>query len=56
MVSEVVRGRTLEEAASITRENVVEALDGLPASKLHASVLAADAVQRALADYKERTK
>jgi nitrogen fixation NifU-like protein len=51
LLSELVRGRSLEEAESITREAVVEALGGLPASKLHASVLAADALRRALEDY-----
>jgi nitrogen fixation NifU-like protein len=51
LLSELVRGRSPAEAASITREAVVEALGGLPASKLHASVLAADALERALADY-----
>lgn len=54
MVSELVRGATLDEAASITRERVVEELGGLPASKLHASVLAADALARALADWREK--
>jgi nitrogen fixation NifU-like protein len=54
MVSELVRGATLDEAASITRERVVEELGGLPASKLHSSVLAADALDRALADWREK--
>ena len=54
LLSELVRGRPLSEAAAITREAIVEALGGLPASKLHASVLAADALQRALADYRRR--
>ena len=54
LLSELVQGRPIEEARSITREAVVEALGGLPASKLHASVLAADALQRALADHRRR--
>ena len=54
MVSELVRGATLDEAGSITRERVVEELGGLPASKLHASVLAADALDRALGDWREK--
>jgi nitrogen fixation NifU-like protein len=54
LLSELVRGMTLEEARAITREAVAEALGGLPLSKLHASVLAADALQRALADFEER--
>lgn len=51
LLSEMVRGMSLEDAGEVTRETVVEALGGLPASKLHASVLAADALQQALADY-----
>src|SRR3990170_6177331 len=54
LLSELVRGLSLAEAESITREGIVEALGGLPASKLHASVLAADGLQRALADYGRR--
>lgn len=54
LLSELVRGRSLAEAASITREAIVEALGGLPASKLHASVLTADALHRALEDYRRR--
>ena len=54
LLSELVTGRTLEEAAGITREAVAEELGGLPASKLHASVLAADALHRALEDYDRR--
>ena len=54
LMSELVRGRPLSEAEAITREAIVEALGGLPASKLHASVLAADALQHALADYRRR--
>jgi nitrogen fixation NifU-like protein len=54
MVSELVRGKSVDEAASITRESVVEALGGLPLSKLHASVLAADAVDMAIKDWREK--
>jgi nitrogen fixation NifU-like protein len=54
LLSELVRGKSLEEASSLTREAVVEALGGLPASKLHASVLAADALHHALADYRRK--
>ena len=56
LLSELVRGKSIEEASSLTREAVVEALGGLPASKLHASVLAADALQHALADYRRKGK
>jgi len=54
LLSELVRGKSAAEAESITREAVVEALGGLPASKLHASVLAADALHAALSDYHRR--
>ena len=54
LLSELVRGKTLAEAAAVTREAVVEALGGLPVSKLHASVLAADALHHALADWRRR--
>ena len=56
LLSELVRGCSLVEAESITREAVVEAMGGLPVSKLHASVLAADALQAALADYRRRAE
>jgi len=56
LLSELARGRTVEEARALTREALVEALGGLPASKLHASVLAADALARALDDWARRTQ
>ena len=54
LLSELIRGTSLDEASAITREQIVEALGGLPASKLHASVLAADALHHALADYRRK--
>ena len=54
LLSELVRGKSLDEAASITREAIVGALGGLPLSKLHASVLAADALAIAIKDWKAR--
>ncbi len=51
LLSELVRGQSLGDAGTLTREAIAEALGGLPASKLHASVLAADALHHALADY-----
>ena len=54
LLSELVAGKSLAEASAITREAVVEALGGLPASKLHASVLAADALHHALAEYEKK--
>ncbi len=56
LVSELASGASLEEADAITREALVEALGGLPASKLHASVLAADALHHALANYREKQR
>jgi len=51
MVTELAKGRTLEEAMKITRETVAKELDGLPAQKMHCSNLAADALHRAIEDY-----
>ena len=56
LLSELATGASLSEAGAITREAVVEALGGLPASKLHASVLAADALHHALANYREKQR
>jgi len=56
VMSELIRDRLLEQAGALTREALVEALGGLPASKLHASVLAADALRHALADYRRRSE
>ena len=51
MATELIKGRTVEEALSLTNSAVVEALEGLPAVKVHCSVLAEEAVKTALADY-----
>jgi nitrogen fixation NifU-like protein len=56
MVTELVKGKTLEEAEKISRETVAEALDGLPPVKMHCSNLAADALQKAIEDYRSRGK
>jgi nitrogen fixation NifU-like protein len=52
--SEMVLGRTLEEAAALTREEVAEALDGLPPEKIACSNLAPDAIRAAIEDYRSR--
>ncbi|MBI5966300.1 MAG: Fe-S cluster assembly scaffold protein NifU [Deltaproteobacteria bacterium] len=52
MVSEIAKGKTLEEASTITNKMVAEALDGLPKQKLHCSNLGADALQKAIQDYR----
>jgi len=51
MVTEMVKGKTLEEALKISNDAVAEALDGLPPAKMHCSNLAADALQEAIKDY-----
>ena len=54
MATELIKGKPLSEALKLTNQAVAEALDGLPAHKLHCSVLAEDAVKSALRDYYER--
>jgi nitrogen fixation NifU-like protein len=56
MITEMVIGKTLEEAEKISRDTVAEALDGLPPIKLHCSNLAADALHKAIEDYRNRGK
>ncbi len=52
--SEMVRGWTLDEVTALTREGIAEAIGGLPKDKVHCSVLAADALKAAVADYRSR--
>ncbi|TCL69368.1 nitrogen fixation NifU-like protein [Hydrogenispora ethanolica] len=54
MVTEMVKGKTLEEALEITNQAVAEALDGLPPQKMHCSNLAADALHKAIQDYRSK--
>jgi nitrogen fixation NifU-like protein len=54
MVTEMVKGKTLDEAMGISKETVADALDGLPAQKMHCSNLGADALKKAIEDYKNR--
>ncbi len=56
MVSEMAKGKTLEEAKGITNADVAEGLDGLPKNKLHCSNLGADALHKAIEDYESRTQ
>ena len=51
MATELIKGKTVDEALQLTNKAVVEALDGLPAVKVHCSVLAEEAVKSAVADY-----
>ena len=53
MVTEMVKGKTLEEAEAITNKTVAEALDGLPPIKMHCSNLAADALHEAIKNYRQ---
>lgn len=55
MVTEMVKGKTLDEALQITNQAVAEALDGLPPQKMHCSNLAADALHKAIEDYRSKT-
>ncbi|MGI9860125.1 Fe-S cluster assembly scaffold protein NifU [Moorella naiadis] len=54
MVTELVKGKTLDEALKISNAAVAEALDGLPPQKMHCSNLAADALHAAIKDYQAR--
>jgi len=56
MVTEMVKGKTLEEALTLSNKAVAEALDGLPPNKMHCSNLAADALHKAIEDYQNRVK
>jgi len=53
MVTELIKGKTLEEAEAVKNSTVAEALDGLPPVKMHCSNLAAEAVEAAINDYKK---
>lgn len=54
MVTELVMGKTLDEALKISNAAVAEALDGLPPAKMHCSNLAADALHEAIKDYMQK--
>ena len=54
MATEMIKGKPVSEAMKLTNKAVTEALDGLPAHKLHCSVLAEEAIQSALEDYRNR--
>ena len=56
MVTELVKGKRLDEAERISNATVAEALDGLPPVKMHCSNLAADALHAAIEDYKAKHK
>ena len=54
MATELIKGKPIDDALKLTNKAVVEALDGLPAVKLHCSVLAEQAIKSALSDYYSR--
>lgn len=56
MITELAKGKTLEEGMKITRANVADSLGGLPPIKMHCSNLAADALHAAIEDYYKRQK
>ena len=55
MATEMIKGKPVSEAMKLTNQAVTEALDGLPAHKIHCSVLAEEAIHSALEDYQKRT-
>ena len=55
MATELIKGKPVSEVKTLTNKAVAEALDGLPAYKMHCSVLAEEAIQSALDDYQKRT-
>ena len=54
IATEMVKGKSIDEALSISNKAVVEALDGLPAHKIHCSVLAEEAIKAAVKDYYDK--
>lgn len=56
MVTEIAKGKHVDDAIKITRSDVADELDGLPPQKMHCSNLAADALHEAIKDYKNKKK
>jgi nitrogen fixation NifU-like protein len=56
ILTEIVKGKTLDEALNVTRDDVANELGGLPAIKMHCSNLAADALREAIKDYRKKNK
>lgn len=54
MATELIKGKSIDEALEITNKAVVDALDGLPEPKVHCSLLAEDAIKAAIEDYKKK--
>ncbi len=55
MITELAIGKPLEEAENISRQDIADALDGLPPQKMHCSVLAADGLREAIKDYRSKS-
>ena len=56
VLTEIAKGKTISEAEEITKDMVVDALDGLPEQKIHCSLLAVDALKEAIKDWKNKNK
>ena len=56
MITDLAKGKSLDEAMKITNKDVAESLEGLPPLKMHCSNLAADALHNAIEDYKNKTQ
>ena len=54
MATECIKGKTLEEALTLTNKTIIENLDGLPPAKIHCSVLAEEAIKAAIEDYQKK--
>lgn len=54
MITQMAKGKTLEEAEKITRKDVAESLEGLPPVKMHCSNLASDSLRKAIEDYRNK--
>lgn len=55
-LTEIAKGKTLEEAEKISNRNIIDVVDGLPPHKIHCSVLAADALKKAIEDHRKKKK
>ena len=53
--TEMIKGMTVEEALKVTNKKVIECLGGLPSQKIHCSVLAEEAIKKAIEDYRSKT-